>query len=220
MSELKPAREPNAAPDFRMRDAEKTKAEILLAARDEFARHGLAGARVERIAERADVNKRLLYYYFSNKDDLFLAVLEQAYADIRGAEQALHLDAMDPVEAIRQLVSFTWHYYLEHPEFINLLNSENLHQAVHLKRSERIREMNSPLVQLLDHVLERGRRDGLFRAGVDAVQLYISIAALCYFYLANHHTLSTIFDRDLRAPKAQATRLSHMTDLVLGYLLR
>jgi len=203
----------------RSRDADRSQAAILLAARDEFSQYGLAGARMDRIAENACLNKRLIYYYFGSKDDLFLAVLERTYADIREAEQVLHLDAAEPVEAIRQLVSFTWHYYLEHPEFITLLNSENLHRAVHLKRSERIQEMNSPLVQLLDGILERGRRDGLFRAGIDPIQLYISIASLCYFYLSNNYTLSAIFGRDLRAPKAMAQRLSHMTDLVLGYVL-
>ena len=204
----------------RLRDADRSQAAILQAAREEFAGHGLAGARMDRIAERADVNKRLIYYYFSSKDDLFLAVLESVYADIRQAEQALHLDEIEPVEAIRRLVSFTWHYYLDHPEFITLLNSENLHKAAHLKRSQRIQEMNSPLVQLLDKVLERGRREQLFRDGVDPVQLYISVASLCYFYLSNNHTLSAVFGRDLHAPKAMAQRLSHMTDLVLGYVLR
>jgi len=203
----------------RSRDADRSQLAILASARDEFSARGLAGARMDSIAERAGLNKRLIYYYFGSKDDLFLAVLERVYADIREAEQRLHLDEIDPVEAIRQLVSFTWHYYLEHPEFITLLNSENLHGAAHLKRSERIQEMNSPLVQMLDTVLERGRRDKLFRAGVDPVQLYISIASLCYFYLSNNHTLSAIFGRDLRAPKAMAQRLSHMTDLVLGYVL-
>ena len=206
--------------ETRLRDADRSQAAILLAARDEFASHGLAGARVDRIAERADVNKRLIYYYFGSKDDLFLAVLERTYADIREAEQRLHLDEVEPVEAIRQLISFTWHYYLEHPEFITLLNSENLHRAVHLKRSERIQEMNSPLVQLLDGILERGRRQHLFHAGIDPIQLYISIASLCYFYLSNNPTLSAIFGRDLRAPKAMAQRLSHMTELVLGYVMR
>jgi len=203
----------------RSRDADRSQLAILASARDEFAARGLAGARMDSIAERAGLNKRLIYYYFGSKDDLFLAVLERVYADIRAAEQRLHLDEIEPVEAIRQLVSFTWHYYLEHPEFITLLNSENLHGAAHLKRSERIQEMNSPLVQLLDAVLERGKKDNLFRAGVDPVQLYISIASLCYFYLSNNHTLSAIFGRDLRAPKAMAQRLSHMTDLVLGYVL-
>ncbi|WP_295552099.1 TetR/AcrR family transcriptional regulator [uncultured Pseudacidovorax sp.] len=212
-------RDDTPLPEARPRDADRSQAAILLAAREEFAGHGLAGARMDRIAERADVNKRLIYYYFGSKDDLFLAVLEGVYADIRTAEQQLHLDAVEPVEAVRRLVSFTWHYYLEHPEFITLLNSENLHRAEHLRRSERIQEMNSPLVQLLDGVLERGRREGVFRAGVDPIQLYISIASLCYFYLSNNHTLSAIFGRDLRAPKAMAQRLSHMTELVLGYLL-
>ena len=214
MSAVAPVIEP------RLRDADRSQAAILLAARDEFASHGLAGARVDRIAERAEVNKRLIYYYFGSKDDLFLAVLERTYADIREAEQRLHLDEVEPVEAIRQLISFTWHYYLEHPEFIALLNSENLHKAVHLKRSDRIQEMNSPLVQLLDGILARGRRDNLFHAGIDPIQLYISIASLCYFYLSNNPTLSAIFGRDLRAPKAMAQRLSHMTELVLGYVLR
>jgi len=210
----------SSTPEPRLRDADRSQQTILLAARDEFALYGLAGARVDRIAERADINKRLIYYYFKSKDDLFLAVLENTYADIRAAEQKLHLDEMDPVEAIRELVSFTWHYYLEHPEFISLLNSENQHNAAHLKKSSRIQEMNSPLVQILDTVLERGRRQDLFRAGIDPIQLYISIASICYFYLSNNQTLSTIFGRDLRAPKAMAQRLSHMTDMVLGYVMR
>ncbi|WP_411879538.1 TetR family transcriptional regulator [Polaromonas sp. YR568] len=211
---------PSSAQEPRLRDADRSQQTILLAARDEFALYGLAGARVDRIAGRADINKRLIYYYFKSKDELFLAVLESTYADIRAAEQKLHLDEMDPVEAIRELVSFTWHYYLEHPEFISLLNSENQHNAAHLKKSARIQEMNSPLVQMLDTVLERGRRKDLFRAGIDPIQLYISIASICYFYLSNNQTLSTIFGRDLRAPKAMAQRLSHMTDMVLGYVMR
>ena len=204
----------------RLRDADKSQLVILAAAMDEFAQYGYAGGRVDRIAERAEINKRLIYYYFGNKDDLFLAVLERTYADIRAAEQALHLDEMDPVEAVRQLVSFTWHYYLDHPEFIALLNSENLHQAVHLKQSSRIQEMNSPLVAMLAQVLERGREQAIFRDGIDPIQLYISIASICYFYLSNNPTLSAIFGRDLRAPKALAQRLSHMTEMVLGYVLK
>ena len=210
----------SAPAEPRSRDADRSQQTILLAARDEFALFGLAGARVDRIAKRADINKRLIYYYFKSKDDLFLAVLENTYADIRAAEQKLHLDEMDPVQAIRQLVSFTWHYYLDHPEFISLLNSENQHNAAHLKKSARIQDMNSPLVQMLDTVLQRGRSQGLFRDGVDPIQLYISIASICYFYLSNNQTLSAIFGRDLRAPKAMAQRLSHMTDMVLGYVMR
>ena len=204
---------------FRSRDADRTQEQILRAAMAEFAAAGLGGARIDAIAERAAVNKRLIYYYFANKDELFLAVLERTYADIREAEQALHLESLPPLQALRALVVFTWDHYLAHPEFLTLLNSENLHQARHLQASKRIREMNSPLILVLGDVLERGRREGLFRGGVDPVQLYISIAGLAYFYLSNNPTLSTIFGRDLMAPKALSQRLSHITEVVLGYVL-
>jgi len=206
--------------ELRTRDADRTQQEILRAAMHEFAASGLGGARIDGIAERAGVNKRLIYYYFGGKDELFLAVLEQTYADIRDAERELHLERLSPPDAVRRLVSFTWEHYLAHPEFLTLLNSENLHRARHLKTSSRIREMNSPLVHTLGEVLERGRREGTFRGGVDAVQLYISIAGLAYFYLSNNHTLSTIFGRDLMAPKALSERLSHITEVVMGYVLR
>ena len=204
---------------LRTRDADRTQQQILRAAMAEFADLGLGGARIDAIAERAGVNKRLIYYYFSGKDELFLAVLEQTYADIREAERALHLTALPPEQALRRLVAFTWEHYLAHPEFLTLLNSENLHRARHLKESVRIREMNSPLIQTLGDLLERGRRDGLFRGGVDPVHLYISIAGLAYFYLSNNPTLSVIFGRDLMTPKALSQRLSHITEVVMGYVL-
>lgn len=202
------------------RDPERTRARILEAARAEFAAHGLGGARVDRIAANADANKRMLYYYFGNKDDLFLAVLEGAYAHIRDAEKELRLTEIDPPEAIRRLVAFTWEYYLEHPEFMTLLNSANLHQGRHLKKSAKVRTMHSPFVAMIEEVLERGRKSGVFRAGVDPVQLYISIAALTYFYLGNKFTLSEIFGRDLLSPRAKAERLAHMGELVLGFLFK
>jgi len=202
------------------RNAARTQLVIIAAATEEFATLGLGGARIDAIARRAGINKRLLYYYFGNKEDLFQAVLERAYEGIRSAERELHLGELEPVEAIRRLISFTWNYYIEHPEFISLLNSENQVRALHLLNSKNIQALNSPLIQMLDEVLERGRRARLFRSGVDTVQLYISIAALSYFYLSNQHTLSAIFGRDLRRPKAEAERLSHVTELVLGYLLR
>jgi AcrR family transcriptional regulator len=200
------------------REPELTRARILAAAKAEFARVGLGGARVDRIAALAGANKRMLYYYFGSKDELFRAVLEATYEHIRESEKALHLDAIDPPEAIRRLVAFTWNYYLEHPEFLSLLNSENLHRAEHLKQSKRVRRMHSPFVAMIGEILERGHKAGLFRDGVDAVQLYISIAGLSYFYLANNYTLSAIFGRDLKARKARDARLAHMTDIVLGYL--
>jgi AcrR family transcriptional regulator len=213
------ARDPSPVTEERLRDADRSQGTILAAARDEFAEFGLGGARMDRIAERAGLNKRLIYYYFEDKEKLFQAVLEQTYRDIREQEMQLHLLDMEPVAAVRRLIEFTWDYYLAHPEFLTLLNSANLHRARHLAESRRAKELNSPLIETLAGVLERGRRDGTFRGGVDPVQLYVSIAGLSYFYLSNSHTLSAIFGRDLLAPKARSERLSHMTEVILGYLL-
>jgi AcrR family transcriptional regulator len=214
------ARDPSPAAEERQRDADRSQGVILAAARDEFAEFGLGGARMDRIAERAGLNKRLIYYYFEDKEKLFQAVLEQAYRDIRAQEMQLHLTELEPANAVRRLVEFTWNYYLAHPEFLTLLNSANLHKARHLVESERARELNSPLIETLAAVLERGRREGSFRGGVDPLQLYVSIAGIAYFYLSNSHTLSAVFGRDLMTPKARSERLSHMTDVILGYLLR
>lgn len=200
------------------RDPAGNQERILSAATEEFARHGLGGARVDRIAQRAGANKRMLYYYYGNKEALFLAVLESRYAHIRRAEQGLHLGDLDPPEGVRRLIAFTWNYYLKHPEFLTLLNSENLHEARHLRRSRQIAAMHSPLVQMLQDLIERGVQERKFRSDVDPVHLYISIAALGYFYLSNRHTLSTIFERDLVSARNKAERLKHMTALVLGYL--
>jgi AcrR family transcriptional regulator len=213
------AREPSPANEERLRDADRSQSTILAAARDEFAEFGLGGARMDRIAKRAGLNKRLIYYYFEDKEKLFQSVLEQTYRDIREQEMELRLMELEPATAVRRLIEFTWDYYLAHPEFLTLLNSANLHRARHLAESKRARELNSPVIETLAAVLERGRRVGTFRGGVDPVQLYVSIAGLSYFYLSNSHTLSAIFGRDLLAAKARSERLSHMTEVILGYLL-
>ncbi len=197
-----------------------TRGRILGAAVEEFARYGLGGARVDRIARRAAANKRMLYYYFGDKDGLFLAALEDRYEHIRGAERALELEHLGPREALERLVRFTWEYFLEHPEFMTLLNSENLHKGRHVRRSKRVHDMHSPLVETLGTVLRKGEAQGLFRKGVDPVQLYISIAGEIYFYLSNRYTLSRIFDRDLMAPRALAARSRHVTQMILNSLRR
>lgn len=202
------------------RDPERTRGRILEAATAEFAQHGFGGARVDRIADRAGANKRMLYYYFGSKDDLFLAALEEAYAQIRSAEHELDLAHKDPREALKRLVQFTWNYYLEHPAFMALLATENIHKGTHVHRSRRVRKLHSPLVGTLRDILRRGERQRLFRAGIDPVQLYISIAGEGYFYLSNRYTLSRIFGRDLMAPRELAGRARHITDMVLNALRR
>jgi AcrR family transcriptional regulator len=200
------------------RDPEGMRLRILEAAKQEFSAHGLAGARVDRIAANAGANKRMLYYHVGNKDELYLAVLEGAYDKIRSEERGLDLEHLDPPEAIRRLIEFTWNYFLRNPEFLSLLQTENLARAKHLKRSTKVKSMHSPFVEMIGTVVRRGVSGGDFKVAVDPVQLYISIAGLCFFYLSNSATLSVIFGRDLLAKDAKDERLDHMVGLVLAAL--
>jgi len=200
------------------RDPVRTKARILNAATQEFSRHGLGGARVERITKRAGANKRMLYYYFGGKEQLFVAVLEKAYEDFGNAQRELHLDEIAPIEAMRRLMGFLWDYFLENPEFIRLLNSENLHQAKHLKRSTRVHELASHILSILAGVVRRGQAAGEFREDVDISQLYITVTGVGYFYLSNRYTLSTLLSMDMLSPEARTARLAHITEVVEAYL--
>nr|WP_245509675.1 TetR/AcrR family transcriptional regulator [Bradyrhizobium vignae] len=200
------------------RDPEGMRLRILEAAKQEFSAHGLAGARVDRIAAKAGANKRMLYYHVGNKDELYLAVLEGAYDKIRSEERGLDLEHLDPPEAIRRLIEFTWNYFLRNPEFLSLLQTENLARAKHLKKSTKVKSMHSPFVEMIRTVVRRGVESGDFQVAVDPVQLYISIAALSFFYLSNSATLSVIFGRDLLDKKAKDERLAHMVGLVLAAL--
>jgi AcrR family transcriptional regulator len=200
------------------RDPERTQASILAAAIEEFTAKGLNGARVDAIAKRAGVNKRMIYHYFGDKEGLYLAALESTYTAIRSAEVGLHLADKDPVEGMRELVLFTWHYFIGHPEFLSMLGTENLHRAAYLKKSKKIRDLHSPLIGMIADLLERGAGKGVFRRGVDPVELYITIAGLGWFYMSNRYTLSTIFGRDLTIRVALDARGRHIVDVVLAYL--
>lgn len=199
----------------RTRNAEATQKRILKAAKREFARHGLGGARVDEIAERADINKRMIYHYFGSKKKLFQRVLEEAYLDIRNAEQQLQLSELPSREALERLVRFTWDYYLKNPEFITLVNSENLHKAVHLKRSKVIQLVSRRFVEMVDSLLKRGEKEGVFRSGIDPVQLNITIAGIAYYYLTNRHTGSIVFERNLMKSDALDDRLQFNIETIM-----
>ncbi|MDH5411326.1 MAG: TetR family transcriptional regulator [Alphaproteobacteria bacterium] len=197
------------------RDAEATKARILAAAKREFAKNGLAGARVDRIADKAKANKRMIYHYFGNKEKLFQTVVEAAYVDIRTAEQKLDLEHLPPRDALEKLVRFTWDYYLKNPEFITLVNSENLHRARHLEKSEVIKVVSRRFVGMVGGLLDRGVADRVFRSDIDPVQLNITIAALGYYYLTNRFTGSILFERDFMAPEALEERLRFNMETIM-----
>jgi TetR/AcrR family transcriptional regulator len=196
-----------------------TRERLLNAARAEFASKGMHGARVDEIARRANINKQLIYYHFGAKDRLYLATLEHTYSDIRSSERELHLADLDPVAAMERLVGFTFDYLAQNRDFVLMLTNENLLGAEYLRQSSNIDVIRSPLVELVGETLQRGVAAGRFREGVDPVQLYISIAGLCFFYFANIHTLSTLFDRDLEGPEALQARREHAVAFVLGFLV-
>jgi TetR/AcrR family transcriptional regulator len=200
------------------RDAEATRQRILAAAEAEFSAKGLAGARVDLIAHAADSNKRMIYYYFGNKEQLYLAVLENAYTHMRAQERDIVLGHLEPQAAIRALVQFKFDYFARHPALIGLLNGENVHRARYLKRSRRLRDLHVPLVKTIAGILKQGATRGTMRKGVDPLQLYMSISAVSYFYFSNRATLSTAFGRKLEAPAEARARRRHAVEVILGYL--
>lgn len=202
----------------RRRGSEITQKLILDAALQEFADNGLNGARVDVIAEKADVNKRMLYLYFENKEGLFKAVLESAYTGIRTAEQELRIDHLDSEKAMIEIVEFTWNYYIENPEFLKLVIDENLHKGTHLEESEKLPDLQKQMVSMVDQILKKGEQEGVFRKGIDGIQLTISIAALSFFYQFNQHTLSIVYNRDFKSKGAMDKRLEHVKDVVMTYI--
>jgi AcrR family transcriptional regulator len=198
-----------------IRDPEKTKQRILAAAKMEFALKGLGGARVDVIATRAKVQKRMMYHYFGNKEALFAKVIEVAYAAFRDAEAALEIEKQEPVVAMTNLVAFTWNYYLANPELITLVNSENLHKGKHIKNSKALQKLNRSFVDRMRTLLDRGATSGAFRSGLDAVQVLITLSGGGFHYLTNQFTGEVVYGRKLMTQEAQAERLKFNTETML-----
>ena len=200
------------------RDPAATREALLAAAVAEFAREGFAGARVDEIARAAGVNKQLVYHYWGSKEALYRAALETVYAEIREKERKLSLADLEPLEAMALLVGFSFDYLAEHPEFIALLADENRNEGSHLRASEPLQQMHMPFVEMLEATLQRGVAAGVFRDDYDAINLYISIAGISYFFFSNNHTLSAIFGRQLGARAALVQRRRHVIAFALNAL--
>jgi AcrR family transcriptional regulator len=202
----------------RHRDADRTRQEILEVATREFADQGYAGARVDEIAAQTRTTKRMIYYYFGGKEQLFVAVLEQAYAAIRRAEQTIDVDHLAPTAAIRRLAELTFDHHEAHPDFIRLVSIENIHHAEHIAGRDDFAGQNSPAIELIEAILERGRREGAFTRDVDAVDLHMIISSFCVFRVANRHTFGAIFSRDLTDPRLRDGYRQMLGDVVVAYL--
>ena len=194
--------------------AQATREAILRAATKVFAKHGFEGGRVERISSAAKSHDRMIYYYFGSKEGLFIAVLEDAYRRFNEAESTLALDNVHPSEALAAVIRFIWDYYQKNPEFITLLNTENLHRGKHIAKSLRAREYSSPAISVIGRVLQGGAAMGLFRTDVSARDLYLMIAAMGYFYLSNRFTLSAFLGESLESADAMAHWEAFIVDAV------
>jgi AcrR family transcriptional regulator len=210
-----PARRPEPT---RTNDPDRTRADILEVATREFAEKGLAGARVDLIAEATRTSKRMIYYYFGSKEGLYIAVLEQEYRRIRETEAQLHLDDLRPEDALRKLVGSTVDYHLAHPDFTRLVMTENIHRGEYLARSEVIQRLNVPAIDAVRTVYERGLKAGVFRSGIDPIDLHMSISALALFNVANKHTFSLIFKRDLESPAAIVARRDSIVETIVRFV--
>ncbi len=208
---------PRAAP-ARQRDAVRTKREILEVATREFAERGYAGARVDEIAAQTRTTKRMIYYYFGGKEQLYVAVLEAAYSRIRSAEREAEVDHLEPSAAIRRLAELTFDHHEANPDFIRLVSIENVHRAEHVGKFSSFTHLNSPAIELIGRILERGRAEGLFRRDVDAIDVHMLISSFCVFRVANRHTFGTIFDRDLLDPDRREHYRAMLGDVVVDYL--
>jgi AcrR family transcriptional regulator len=202
----------------RLRDATRTQAEILDVATAEFAAHGYHGARVDEIAALTRTTKRMIYYHFGGKKQLYIAVLERAYVRIRSAEREVRVDDLDPVTALRRVAEVTVDHHEEHPDFIRLVSIENIHNAEHVKELVALVDLSGPAISLLDEILLRGRADGIFRDDVDAIDVHMMISAFCFFRVANRHTFGAIFGRDLLEPARRDHYRAMCGDMIVGYL--
>jgi AcrR family transcriptional regulator len=202
----------------RLRDAERTRAEIIEVATREFADKGYDGARVDEIAAKMSTTKRMIYYYFGNKERLYVEVLEHAYTGIRAIEQQLDVEHLDPAEAMRQLAALTFDHHESHPNFIRLVSIENIHRAGHIARSTVLSGLANPALDVLARILDRGHAAGAFRGDVDPLDIHMVISAFCVFRIANQHTFNAIFKRDMLDPDRRDHYRAMLGDLVLDYL--
>jgi AcrR family transcriptional regulator len=202
----------------RTRDAARSRAEVLDVAEEVFAEAGYSGARVDEIAARMSTTKRMIYYYFGSKEDLYVAVLERAYRGIREAEQAMDLGDLPPADAVRRVAELTFDHHHQHPAFIRLVAIENIHHAKFLKKIGTLRELGTPAVSVLQEILDRGRRDGSVRPDVDALDVHMMISSYCVFQIANSHTFGYLFDYEMRSAKLRAHNRQVLGDIVEAWL--
>jgi len=202
----------------RSRAPEQTRRAIIDAAIAEFADKGLSGARVDEIAARTATTKRMIYYYFGGKEQLYATVLEELYGGIRDAERALDLDRLAPMAALKRLVETTFDYHAAHPEFVRLVAVENIHSARHLALLPNIIARNASVLAGLQSLLDRGVAEGVFRPGIAALDLHMLISGHSFHRVSNRHTLAALFGEDLTQGPVAARQRGMLVEVVARYV--
>ncbi|NER61683.1 TetR/AcrR family transcriptional regulator [Pseudomonas sp. MAFF212428] len=202
----------------RKNNPEKTRENILQAAVSEFVLQGLAGARVDAIAERTHTSKRMIYYYFNSKEQLYVEVLEKLYGDIRSTESNLHLAELAPRQGIRRLIEFTFDHHDRNVDFVRIVCNENMHHGEYVKQSSAIRSMNKTVLTALDEILQRGVAEGVFRQGLTALDVHLLISSFCFYRVSNRHTFGEIFQVDFEDAAVKAKHREMICESVLRYL--
>ncbi len=208
----------SAAQPTRTNDPARTMAEILEVATTEFADKGLSGARIDEIAAATRTSKRMIYYYFGSKEGLYVAVLEEAYRSMRQIESSLHLNDLDPEEALKRLVAFTFDHHSANEYYVRLVMNENIQRGQYLSQSKIIQQLNVPAIEAIRHLYERGVTAGVFRQGLDPVDIHASISALTFFNVSNKHTFGLIFKRGKASAAAVASRRQNIVEMVLRFV--
>ncbi len=208
------------AKPVRSQDPEGVRQNIVEIATEEFALSGLSGARIDEIAARTRTSKRMIYYYFVDKEGLYLAALENAYRLVREGESKLDVEDLEPMEALKRIVEFTFDHHHRHEDFIRMVMIENIHHGEYLEKSRAIRGLNVGAINTIEAVYARGVKDGLFREGLDPIELHWQISALCFFNVSNRATFGKIFARDLGTSKAQKSLRKAVVDMITHYVMR
>ena len=193
-------------------------AEILAVAYAEFADKGLAGARIDEIAAATRTSKRMIYYYFGSKEGLYLAVLEGAYREMREQEAELHLESLSPMQALVRLVEYTFDHHRLHENYIRMVMAENINRGEYLKQSPFIQELNVPAISAIEQLYDRGVQQGVFRTGLQALDIHAAISALTFFNVSNAHTFGLIFKVDFKATDMVNHRRQCVVDMMVRYL--
>ncbi|WP_176507305.1 MULTISPECIES: TetR/AcrR family transcriptional regulator [Pseudomonas] len=210
--------EPSATRQPRKNNPEKTREDILQAAINEFVQQGLAGARVDAIAERTATSKRMIYYYFGSKEQLYVECLVKLYGDIRKTEQSLDLESLPAEQAICRLAEFTFDHHDRNVDFVRMVCTENIHYGEYIKKSPAIREMSSLVLQALGSTLQRGVREGVFRPGIEVIDLHMLMSSFCFYRVSNRHTFGDIFQIDLADEQVKLRHRQMICDVVLSYI--